>query len=87
MRFDLDPQTQKEVFSIVFLDFENIIDDLLKDNGEEFYKNLDWIDLAKLFYVNGYIHGASECVKNPKFEEAIKLLGDEIAYQKKYKKK
>jgi len=52
MRFDLDPQTQKEVFSIVFLDFENIIDDLLKDNGEEFYKNLDWIDLAKLFYIN-----------------------------------
>ena len=87
MKFELDTYTQKDVFKNVLSDFGNIIKEFLKDNDEEFYENLDWMELAFLFYSNGYVHGAGEYMENPEFAEAIKLFMDEIAYQKKYNNK
>lgn len=87
MIYDLDPETRMTVFSTAFRDFDGIVEDVLKDNPKEFYENLPWIKVAKMFYMNGYIHGAGECVENPKFKEAIEMMACEIEYQKKYKKK
>lgn len=84
MIYDLDPETRMTVFSTAFRDFDGIVEDVLKNNPEEFYENLPWIEVAKMFYLNGYIHGAGEYMENPEFAEAIKLFTDEIAYQKKY---
>lgn len=52
MIYDLDPETRMTVFSTAFRDFDGIVEDVLKDNPKEFYENLPWIEVAKMFYLN-----------------------------------
>jgi len=82
----IDPDTESEVMQKCDARFNNVIEELMEDCSESVLAELDWLELARLFYTNGYINGALDTVDDEEFHEAVSLMHDEIQYQKEINK-
>lgn len=83
-RIHIDPVTSKQIFKVARDNFEEVAEELLEDYGEEMLEEMDWLDLAELFYTNGYINGVVDTEKNEELREIGNLMNEEIDYQQQH---
>ena len=81
-RIHIDPVTAKQIFKVARDNFEEVAVELLEDYGEETLEDMAWVDLAELFYTNGYINGVVDTEKSEELREIGNLMNEEIDYQK-----
>lgn len=83
----IDPQTMDEVTDAALADFDDTLNDML-DNGEcDDFDLVAWQEIARQFYVNGYVHGAMEALSNEDFADSISLMDEEVKYQREQEDK
>ena len=80
--YELDPDTRKLVFDTIQEEYEECVENVVGEGEEEFFEELDWRDVSNLFYFNGFLHGCLKTAVNSDFLEAIKLMKEELEYQR-----
>ena len=79
---DLDPETRKTVINRAMNSFINSKGKILNDYGLELLCDMEFDDIAKLFYLNGFVNGALATANDNDFQDSVSLMNEEIEYQK-----
>lgn len=77
----LDPMTQKEFDDAVSDAFNEVVEAMDADELEQ----LDYQDIAEMFFYNGFYRGAMAMTDNADLKETIHMMAEEINYQMKEK--
>lgn len=79
---DLDPETRKIVLSRATNSFINSMAKILDDYGINALQGMVLDDIARLFYLNGFVNGAVAAATDNDFLDSVSLMNEEIEYQK-----
>ena len=77
----LDPMTEKEFNDAVYDAFNEVVEAMDADALEQ----LDYQDIAELFFYNGFYRGCMAMTDNADLQETIHMMSKEINYQIKEK--
>ena len=77
----LDPMTEQEFNDAVYNAFNEVVEAMDADELEQ----LDYQDIAEMFFYNGFYRGAMAMTDNEDLKETINMMTKEINYQMKDK--
>jgi hypothetical protein len=77
----LDPMTEKEFNDAVSDAFNEMVGAIDTDALEQ----LDYQDIAEMFFYNGFYRGCMAMTDNPDLQETIHMMAEETNYQLKEK--
>ena len=83
-RIEIDPWTSKSVMRKATDNFDDILNELTNEYGDDFLTDMEPMELAKLFFVNGYINGGTDASKDDDIREDFITLNGEIEYQREH---
>lgn len=75
----LDPMTEQEFNDAVSDAFNEVVEAMDTDALEQ----LDYQDIAEMFFYNGFYRGAMAMTDNADLQETIHMMSKEINYQMK----
>lgn len=75
----LDPITEKEFNDAAYDAFNDVVGAMDTDALEQ----LDYQDIAELFFYNGFYRGCMAMTDNADLQETIQMMSKEIKYQTK----